>query len=162
MRKLVHIILWLFSFLSMLEPAVSVASGSELVSARQWIEINTMDKVIKALFVPFVTTGWGLKQSVFYQSQRCDETWLTQEANGIKAPICQPCSGPDRSKGKKTKLNTQTIRCFYYLLTINYSIVGNSFVKIHWHTAEFCKKKREESVFSYLKYTIYPQLSEYI
>lgn len=48
-----------------------------------------MDKAIKALFVPFVTTGPGLKQSVFYQSQRCDETWLTQEANGIKAPICQ-------------------------------------------------------------------------
>lgn len=41
----------------MLDPAVSVANGSGLVSARLWIEINTMDKAIKALFVPFVTTG---------------------------------------------------------------------------------------------------------
>lgn len=73
-------------------------------AARLWIEINTMDKAIKALFVPFVTTGWGLKQSVFYQCQRCDETWLTQEANGIKAPICQPCSRPDRSDRKRPEL----------------------------------------------------------
>lgn len=89
-------------FLSMLQPAVSVANGSGLVSARLWIGINTMDKAIKALFVPFVTTGWGLKQSVFYQCQRCDETWLTQEANGIKASICQPCSRPDWSKRTRT------------------------------------------------------------
>lgn len=41
----------------MLDPAVSVANGSGLVSARLWFEINTMDKAIKALFVPFVTTG---------------------------------------------------------------------------------------------------------
>lgn len=101
---LVHIILCLFFFLSMLGPAASVAHGSGPVSARLWIEINTTDKAIKALFVPFVTTGWGLKQSVFYQCQRCDETWLTQEANGIKAPICQPCSRPDRSKRKSNDL----------------------------------------------------------
>lgn len=103
-KLLVSIILCLFFFLSMLEPAVSVANGSELVSAQLWIEINAMDKAIKALFVPFVTTGWGLKQSVFYQCQRCDETWLTQEANGIKAPICQACSRPDRSKRKRPEL----------------------------------------------------------
>lgn len=41
----------------MLEPAVSVANSSGLVSAQLWIEINAMDKAIKALFVPFVTTG---------------------------------------------------------------------------------------------------------
>lgn len=100
---LVHIILCLFFFLSMLDPAVSVANGSGLVSARLWIEINTMDKAIKALFVPFVTTGWGLKQSVFYQCQRCDETWLTQEANGIKSSICQPSSRADWFNSKRTE-----------------------------------------------------------
>ena len=41
----------------MLNPAVAVANGCELVSAQLWIEINTMDIAIKALFVPFVTTG---------------------------------------------------------------------------------------------------------
>lgn len=48
-----------------LDPAVSVTKGSGLVSARLWIEINTTDKAIKALFVLFVPTGWELKQSVF-------------------------------------------------------------------------------------------------
>lgn len=43
------------SFLSMLEPAVSICS--RLLSAQLWIEINAMDKAIKTLFVPFVTTG---------------------------------------------------------------------------------------------------------
>lgn len=43
--------------LSMLDPAMFVANSSGLVSARLWIEINMMDKAIKALFVPFVTTG---------------------------------------------------------------------------------------------------------
>ena len=37
---------------AVLDPAVSVANGSWL-----WFEINTMDKAIKALFVPFVATG---------------------------------------------------------------------------------------------------------
>lgn len=42
-------------FLSVLQPAVSVANGSGLVSARLWIEKKkpTMDKAIKVLFVPF-------------------------------------------------------------------------------------------------------------
>lgn len=44
-------------FLSMLRPAMSVGNSSELVSAQLWIEINVMDKAIKVLFVPFVTTG---------------------------------------------------------------------------------------------------------
>lgn len=43
--------------LSMLDPTMFVANSSGLVSARLWIEINTIDKAIKALFVPFVTTG---------------------------------------------------------------------------------------------------------
>lgn len=44
-------------FLRKIDPAVSAANGSGLVSARLWIEINTMDNAIKALFVPFVPTG---------------------------------------------------------------------------------------------------------
>ena len=41
-------------FLSVLQPAVSIANGSGLVSARLWIEKKpTMDKAIKVLFVPF-------------------------------------------------------------------------------------------------------------
>lgn len=46
-----------FFSLSMLEPAVSIANSSGLVSARLWIEINTLDRAIKALLVRFVTTG---------------------------------------------------------------------------------------------------------
>lgn len=98
--------------LSMLDPAVSVANCSGLVSARLWSEINTMDKAIKALFVPFVTTGWELKQSVFYQCQRCDETWLTQEANGVKVPICQPSSRPDWSNRRRTEFLEKSKKVF--------------------------------------------------
>lgn len=96
--KLVSMIICLFYF--------PQHDGACCVCSQQWagvcttVDWNKRDKAIKVLFVPFVTTGWGLKQSMFYQCQRCDETWLTQEANGIKAPICQACSRPDRSKRK--------------------------------------------------------------
>lgn len=59
---LVHIIPCLFGFFpslrpAVLDPAVSAANGSGLVSARHWNKLNTTDKAIKALFVPFVSTG---------------------------------------------------------------------------------------------------------
>lgn len=122
---------------------LTVANRVGLVSARLWIEINTTDKAIKALLVPFVTTGGGKKQSAFYQCQWCDETWLTQEANCNKAPICQPApdltssiqvdirviwkrydttnrTGTESTRGTFVKVDTLSLNivwgsCFYYV-----------------------------------------------
>lgn len=123
-------------------------------SEQLWMEINTMDKAIKALFVPFVTTGWGLKQSVFYQCQRCDETWLTQEANGIKAPICQPCSRPDRSN-RKNWFIWKSKNVFIHFIFCN-SLVASLHNSNWFRAAGLCIKR--ESVISHSKYVTLSEL----
>jgi len=114
--------LTLFSFcacffpLGMLQPAVSVADSSGLVSARLRIEINTLDKAIKALLACALlwqrTEG---RNKAFDQCQKSDETWRTQEANGITAPICQPSSRPDRSNIARRQSYMEIQKCPYPL-----------------------------------------------